>query len=114
MNLNDDFISAWEGISHIVYQNSDEHGFHAGYQNLFPIKIALIHSEISEALEAHRCGVSKDDKIPDFSGAEAELADAVIRIMDLAHIHNLRLGEAIIAKMKYNSGREFMHGGKSY
>lgn len=47
-----------------------------------------------------------DDKIPQFSKIEVELADKVIRIMDYAAARELRLGEAIVAKLDYNSGRE--------
>lgn len=74
--------------------------------------IALIHSELSEALEAIRHGNPPDDKIPEFSGLEAELADAVIRIHDMAGAYGLRVGEAIEAKMAFNHTREHKHGGK--
>lgn len=74
--------------------------------------IALIHSELSEALEAIRHGNPPDDKIPEFTGLDAELADAVIRIHDMAGAYGLRVGEAIEAKMKFNHTREYKHGGK--
>jgi len=76
-------------------------------------KIALMHSELSEALEADRKGITADDKIPAYTGLEAELADVVIRIMDFAGHHQLRLGEAIIEKLAYNTTRPFKHG-KAY
>jgi NTP pyrophosphatase (non-canonical NTP hydrolase) len=76
-------------------------------------KIALCHSELSEALEADRHKNPPDDKISEFTGMEAELADLVIRTMDLAAQRNLRLGEAIIAKHKFNLTRPYKHG-KSY
>lgn len=72
--------------------------------------IALMHSELSEALEALRAGNPPDDKVPEFSGAEAELADTVIRILDFAAGRGYRLGEAVIAKMAYNETRPHRHG----
>lgn len=67
-------------------------------------KLALIHSEVSEAMEAHRKG-AMDDKLPHRPGIEVELADAVIRIADLAGALDLDLGVAIAEKMAYNAQR---------
>lgn len=76
--------------------------------------IALIHSELSEALEFLRHGNPPDDKIPAFSGAEAEMADTVIRILDMCAARGWRIGEAIIAKHEFNKGRAVRHGGKVF
>ena len=76
--------------------------------------IALIHSELSEALEGLRAGNPQDDKIPEFSNAEAELADAVIRIMDMAAVRGWNVGGAIAAKIAFNSTRPHKHGGKVF
>lgn len=67
-------------------------------------KLALIHSEVSEAMEGHRKGL-KDDKLPHRSMIEVELADAVIRIGDLAGALGLDLGGAIAEKMAFNAVR---------
>ena len=72
--------------------------------------MALIHAEISEALEALRDNNPTSSKILDFSSVEEELADAVIRIMDYAFGKDLDVAGAIVAKIEYNSDREFMHG----
>ena len=76
--------------------------------------IALMHSELSEALEYIRAGNPPDDKIPDFNGVEAELADVVIRIMDFAEDRGYRVAEAIVAKSEFNRNRKHKHGGKKF
>jgi hypothetical protein len=76
--------------------------------------MALITSEVSEALEALRHGNPPDDKIPDFSGVEAELADVIIRIMDVSQRRGWRVAEAVIEKMGHNAIRSAMHGGKKF
>lgn len=77
---------------------------YSGTYTLVPIKLALIHSEISEALEAHRKNLM-DDKLPDMPGLQVELADAVIRILDLAEFMGYNITEAINRKMLYNEIR---------
>lgn len=72
-------------------------------------KLALIHSELSEALEGLRKH-AKSDKIPDFTAEEEELADALIRILDYAGGFGLQLGEAFAAKLEYNRTRPHKHG----
>lgn len=74
--------------------------------------ICLIHSELSEGVEALRHGNPPSDKIPPFSGIEEELADCIIRIMDFTHKRGWKVAEAIEAKMEYNLNREYRHGNK--
>ena len=72
--------------------------------------LALVHEEVSEAVSAARHGNPPDDKIPEFTGVEAELADVIIRVLDLAEGFQWRVGEAVLAKLKMNAGRQHMHG----
>ncbi|WP_347837751.1 hypothetical protein [uncultured Planktomarina sp.] len=82
--------------------------------------IALMHSELSEALEADRKDLM-DDHLPDRPGVEVELADTLIRIFDFAGARGLDLGGAYVAKRAYNEKRadhkpenRAKDGGKKY
>lgn len=70
-----------------------------------PEMLCLIHSEISEAMEGHRKGYM-DEHLPEFPSIAVELADALIRIFDLAGGLNLPLGQAFAEKLCYNQIRE--------
>jgi len=67
-------------------------------------KIALIHSEVSEMLEAYRKD-AQDDKLPEFSGVTVEMADVLIRVADLAGALNLPVALALREKLIYNAMR---------
>jgi NTP pyrophosphatase (non-canonical NTP hydrolase) len=103
------FEKQWDKVSKQIYKNAVEHGFWKGEVNDGE-RMALIHAEISEALEALREGNPSSNKIMEFSNLEEELADAVIRIMDYAFGKDLDVAGAILAKIEYNKDREFMHG----
>lgn len=103
------FRAGFKVVQRDVHANAVEKGFWEGERNDGEL-IALMHSELSEALEALRHDNPPDDKIPEFSGEEAELADTIIRIMDYAEAKGLRIPEAILAKMEYNAGRGHKHG----
>ena len=67
-------------------------------------KLALVHSEVSEAVEGVRKDMM-DDHLTDRKMVEVELADAVIRILDLAQAMQLDIGGALIEKCDYNITR---------
>lgn len=69
-----------------------------------PTRLMLIVTEIAEAMEGHRKNLN-DDHLPNRKMVEVELADAVIRICDLAGSEGYDLGGAIAEKLKYNQNR---------
>lgn len=69
-----------------------------------PRCLMLIVSEVAEAMEGDRKDLM-DDKLPHRKMLEVELADAMIRIADLAGALNLDLGGAIVEKIKFNANR---------
>lgn len=70
----------------------------------FSVKLMLCVSELSEAMEGDRKSLM-DDHLPHRPMREVELADAVIRIFDLAGAYGLDLPGAIAEKMAYNAKR---------
>jgi NTP pyrophosphatase (non-canonical NTP hydrolase) len=69
-----------------------------------PLKLVLVHSELSEALEGDRKDLM-DSHLPHRKSIEVELADAVIRIFDLAGALKLDIVLAMLEKMAYNAAR---------
>lgn len=73
--------------------------------NKIAAKIALMHSELSEALEALR-----KDKRENFV---EEMADTYIRIIDTVYGLGFDLIAAVVKKLEKNKSRGFKHGGKA-
>lgn len=116
-------------LSKEIHENNVKKGFYEDEKNIGEM-LCLIHSEVSEALEADRKNMYVDKRMDVINGwvrdedfkesfkdnvkdtFEDELADVMIRVMDLAEHKGIDLEEHIKAKMRYNSLREFKHGKK--
>lgn len=116
-------------LSKEIHKINVKNGFYEGEKNIGEM-LALIHSEVSESLEADRKsrymngsiravnGWFETDKFKEgFEFAvkdtfEDELADIMIRVMDLAQFKGIDLESHIQAKMRYNSLRPYKHGKK--
>lgn len=103
---------AIQEVQRDCYQIAEDHGFHDVGQT-FGDKLMLIVSEAAEALEDFR-----DGKAPDLlwydgekpCGIPSELADIVIRVLDVAEYYGINLGDVILEKMAYNNTRPYLHG----
>lgn len=120
-----------------IHKNAVEHGFYdeerkphsEAVRHAFTAqKIALIHSELSEALEADRKGkyavvrnfdFAVEDLGESLSEAfehhvkdtfEDEIADTIIRLLDLCGAMNINIDKYVEMKMKYNEFRPRKHG----
>tara|TARA_Y100000592_G_scaffold54802_1_gene86370 strand:- start:16 stop:351 length:336 start_codon:yes stop_codon:yes gene_type:complete len=102
---------------HQSYQNALQKGWWEDERSVGEL-IALMHSELSEALEEHRNGHSvekvyyNDNKPNKPEGVAVELADCVIRIFDFCGRYDIDLESILKLKMEYNSTRPYRHGNK--
>ncbi len=87
--------NGWEGIKPEDWHNDS---------NRIPASLCLMHSEISEALEAFRK--------QDVENFKEEMVDIFIRWLDLLHGLGLEVAPDLYAKMEKNKKRAYKHGGK--
>jgi NTP pyrophosphatase (non-canonical NTP hydrolase) len=105
----------------VAFNQAKDKGFHDNDDKVtFGDRIALIHTELSEALEAFRvvglegvqCNYQRLDEGKKPEGVPSELADVVIRVADLCGTYGIDLQSAVKEKLAYNRTREYRHGGK--
>lgn len=119
-------VDSINGLVNSVHDNAKSHGWWDGEKRTLGELIALMHSELSEALEEHR----NEDKLKEKGfnpehylaldkdrlfkpeGIAVELVDCVIRIMDLFGKEGWNFEEILLEKHAYNKKRPYKHGGK--
>jgi len=90
-------------LTSIILKQTKEKGFGDKLEDINVMEnIALIHSEISEAMEAYR-----HKNIDGQDGLAEELADAIIRILHLAGVYNINIEKEILKKIESNKSREW-------
>ena len=107
------FIDLFKWVQRNVHRTNRLKGWTVRGRNSGEM-ISLLHAELSECLEWLRHDNPKSDHIPEVSGAEEELADVIIRLMDFAHMRGWNIPKALFLKMEYNKTRPIRHGGKKF
>lgn len=117
--MNKDVCKVIDDLVDRVYNTAKSKGWHDSPTTLVE-RLCLVHSELSEGLEELRNGQDPTavyfehggDNTKKPCGFPIEMADVVIRVMDLCRYHGVDLRGALAMKMDYNETRQWRHGGK--
>ena len=103
----DDSNACLNGLARSLHTQAKNNGWH-DKERTFGDEVALIHSEVSEALEEYRdTGNPTDPKVVE------ELADIIIRVLDVVGKYDIDIEGAIRAKIVKNADRPYRHGNKA-
>lgn len=80
-------------------------------QRMTVVRLLLIATEIDEAIDAV-LDPSCAGHVPEVPAFDEELADVVIRTLELADTLGIDLERAVESKLRFNLGRGYRHGGK--
>lgn len=105
-------------MARACFVNSEALGFHDGPKRSVLELAMLVVTELSELVEAARHGTLNDpsEHIPEYSQAEEEWADCLVRVLDHSvemGVDPVRLGQAFVTKLAFNRTRGYRHGGKT-
>jgi NTP pyrophosphatase (non-canonical NTP hydrolase) len=115
------YAQAINDLAHEISDTAEGKGFWdydgIGDVGLIPVKLVLIASEVSEALAEHRTEFDDDDEdvqtgmtpMQEDKFTE-ELADIIIRTLDIAGYFDLDIGNIVLEKMEKNRSRPYRHG----
>lgn len=110
-------MSSIQEVQKMIHENAMNHGWWESERE-FGTLIALWHFELSEALEEIRKGHGINETYYTDSGkmvgVPSELADVVIRVMDICEHYGINLESTILEKYEYNKNRPFKYGNRMF
>ncbi len=120
------YIAPLNELARDIYQSNVDAGWWTDLETGGPKErntgelLMLVVSEIAEAMEGHRKGLM-DTHLPHWKMMDVELADVIIRIMDICGHYRIPIGEILMEKWEYNRSRadhkienRSKAGGKAY
>ena len=118
-------ITALNDLQDLIASTNIKNGWHDYFNGLdlnstealdhIITKLALIVTEVAEGIEELRNGHGPGETYyvnGKMEGLPSELADVLIRVLDLAALIKIYLSHTVVEKLEFNATRGKHHGGK--